>query len=175
MPDPKDSVFRAEPRRLSALLDLSEAVGQVWQPEELGAILKHQLSAPVRTDLIETKESGTAGETPGPQFGGSEIQTFDDLFHHPQPPIELLLSVKEFAKANRNHPASVLPNEIATLLYFTSIVVAWTRCRRRITHLDDQEIRTGVEWALAQPWVDEGTKSLFRETARGLMPDSDQV
>jgi len=71
--------------------------------------------------------------------------------------------VKHFAKANRNHPASALPNEIATLLYFESIAVARTRCRRRITSLSEKEIDAGIAWALAQDWVDSQTKSLLRE------------
>jgi hypothetical protein len=91
------------------------------------------------------------------------VRTFEDLFHHPAPPIELLRSVKDFAKANRNHPARALPNEIATLLYFASIAVARTRCGRRITSLGEKEILAGIAWALAQDWVDSRTKSLLRE------------
>ena len=33
----------------------------------------------------------------------------------------------------------------------------------KITELDDAGLRSGCEWAIAQPWVDERTKSLFRQ------------
>jgi hypothetical protein len=127
----------------------------------LSAILQHQLAAPIRFELDE--EVLGEGENPKEDTTPADtVQTFDELFHHCTPPLEVLRSVKDFAKANRNHPASTLPNEIATLLYFASIVVAQTRCGRRITSLSKKEIRAGVAWALAQDWVDERTKSLFR-------------
>src|SRR5438067_9323601 len=157
MSEGKDRVLRAEPRRLACLLDLTDTVTLPWRAQELSAILEHQLSAPIESDLAQEAaiDKGSAL--------GVNTWTFGDLFHHPAPPIELLRSVKDFAKANRNHPASALPNEIATLLYFASIAVARTRCGRRITSLSETEIRAGLAWALAQDWVDSRTKSLFRE------------
>ena len=153
----KERIFRAEPRRLACLLDLTETVTQPWRTQELSAILKHQLSAPIGSDLAHEAASDKGSAHP------VNVQTFGDLFHHPAPPIQLLRSVKDFAKANRNHPASALPNEIATLLYFVSIAVARTQCGRRITSLSEKEIRAGIAWALAQDWVDSRTKSLLRE------------
>jgi len=159
MADAKNRVSRAEPRRLANLLDLTEAVTQPWRAQELSAILKHQLSAPIESDLAHeaVSDRGSAQRV--------NVRTFGDLFHHPAPPIELLRSVKEFAKANRNHPASALPNEIATLLYFASIAVARARCGRRITSLSENEIRVGIDWTIAQDWVDSRTKALLREAA----------
>jgi hypothetical protein len=158
MSDAKNRVFKAAPRRLAYLLDLTETVTQPWRAQELSAILKHQLSATIESDLAPeaARDKGSAHRV--------NARTFGDLFHHAAPPIELLRSVKDFAKANRNHPASALPNEIATLLYFASIAVARTRCGRRITRLSEKEIREGIGWALAQDWVDSGTKSLLRES-----------
>src|SRR5438045_2904635 len=135
MSEGEDRVLRAEPRRLAYLLDLTEAMTQPWRAQELSAILEHQLSAPMESDL-SSEAASDKGSAQCVHLG-----TFGYLFHHPAPPIELLRSVKDFAKANRNHPASALPNEIATLLYFTSIAVARTRCGRRITSLSEKEIR----------------------------------
>ena len=164
MAEAKDRVFRAEPRRLACLLDLTDTVTQPWRAQELSAILEHQLSAPIESDLAQE----AAREAPKGSVHRVYVGTFGDLFHHPAPPIELLRSVKDFAKANRNHPASALPDEIATLLYFASIAVARTRCGRRITSLSEKEIRAGLAWALAQDWVDSRTKSLFREAEPNL-------
>jgi len=160
MSEARDKVFRAEPRRLAYLLDLIETVTLPWRAQELGAILKHQLSSPIESDL--DREAARDGPKGSAHCVSARV-TFGDLFHHATPPIELLRSVKDFAKANRNHPASALPNEIATLLYFESIAVARTRCRRRITSLSEKEIDAGIAWALAQDWVDSQTKSLLRE------------
>jgi hypothetical protein len=160
MSDAKDRVFRTEPRRLACLLDLTEIVTQPWRTQELSAILKHQLSAPIESDLAQEEASN------GGIAQRVNVLTFGDLFHHPAPPIELLRSVKDFAKSNRNHPASAIPNEIATLLYFASIAVAWKRCGQRITSLSEREIREGIAWTLAQDWVDSRTKSLLREAVQ---------
>jgi hypothetical protein len=161
MSDAKNTVFRAEPRRLAYLLDLTETVTQPWRVQELSAILKHQLSAPIESDLAQQAPSdrGSAQRV--------NARTFGDLFHHPAPPIELLRSVKDFAKANRNHPASTLPNEIATLLYYVSVIVARWRCGEVITTLSDEELGAGIGWAIAQPWVDEKTRSLLCEATTG--------
>jgi hypothetical protein len=122
------------------------------------------LAAPVRLDLVE----GTAGNAPAVPSGCPEIRTFDELFHYPKPPIELLKSVKEFAKANRDHPASALPGEIATMLYYASVIIARWRWGEVITTLNDEELRAGINWAIAQPWVDERTRSLLREASKAL-------
>jgi hypothetical protein len=57
----------------------------------------------------------------------------------------------------------MLPPEVATLLYYAAILVARRRHGQRITQLDDNSLRSGVEWSLQQPWVDQRTKSLFQE------------
>jgi hypothetical protein len=63
-----------------------------------------------------------------------------------------------------------MPKEIAAVLYFAAIVVALRRCGARITRLSDGELRAGVEWVLAQPWIDPATRALFAEVFSA--PDS---
>ena len=164
MSDIRKNILKAEPKRLAAFLEIDPGSGSLWRLDELPAIFKHQLAAPVRLDLAD----GTVGDRAASTSGFPEIRTFDELFHYPKPPIELLKSVKEFAKANRDHPASVLPGGIATLLYFASVIVARWRCGEVITTLNDQELRAGIEWAIAQPWVDERTRSLLCKASTAL-------
>jgi len=96
--------------------------------------------------------------------------TFGDLLHHPQPPLEMLQRVKRFAKACKVKAEGPLPPEVATVLYFASIVVALLRCEARISELDNKAIRTGTEWALAQTWLDQPTRSIFEEAAAKWEP-----
>jgi hypothetical protein len=166
MSDARKSILKAEPKRLAAFLEIDPGSGGLWRQAELAAIFKHQLAAPVQLDLA----NGTDRNAPPSPSGFPEIRTFDELFHYPKPPIELLKSVKEFAKANRDHPASVLPGEIATVLYFASVIVARWRCGEVITTLNDRELRVGIEWAIAEPWVDERTRSLLCEASVALDP-----
>jgi hypothetical protein len=136
----------------------------------LESILKHQLAAPVEFDL-QTLDSGSqrllraAAACDGEQ---ATIRTFADLFHHASPPLQLLRLAKEFAKAHLNHPDSPLPKEISSILYYASISVALHRLGKRITWLTEDQLRQGVENALAQPWLDDRLRALFSSVLHRL-------
>lgn len=164
MLDVREKMLKVEPKRLAAVLEIDPGNGRLWRQDELAVIFKHQLAAPVQMDLGKAP----AGNTPALPFGFPDIRTFDDLFHSSTPPIEVLKSVKEFAKANRDHPASPLPNEIAAALYYASVIIARWRCAEVITTLNDEELHTGIDWAMSEPWVDARTKSLLRQASMSL-------
>lgn len=164
-------IYKSDAQLLAKMMDISAGQQRLWQPEELGAIFEHQLSAVVQFDLsgldpglAEKLQTLSAAE-------GLLIKSFMDLFHHPHPPVELLELTKRFAKASRSHPDSPLPDEVASLLYFLSIVVAMTKCGRRITQLDDESLRSGLMWALEQPWLDEQTRGLLHGGLNALSPN----
>ncbi len=162
---PSRHVENSDPGRLAELIGLEHGAPRAWNAEELGAVLRHQLSAPVQFDLgrLDRGESLRLATVADAQQ--LLVRSFHDLLHHPNPPLELLAMVKEFAKANLSHPDSPLPPEIANVFYYASIISAWIGCRRRITKLDNQRLRAGVEMILAYPWLDDATRSLLR---RGL-------
>jgi hypothetical protein len=159
---------KGHPRLLSELLDPSQLGKRIWRASELEAILKHQMSAPVGFDLgdMETGRAKTLRTVSAAE--GLLLQSFKNLFSHPCPPVELLVLTKDFAKRHWGHPESLLPAEIAKVLYLASIVVAMLRCHRRITSLKDRALKKGLEWAIGQQWLDEPTRSLFREGLAAL-------
>lgn len=148
---------------LSDFLEPDELGKRIWRPEELGAVLSHQLSAPVEFDLGRLDARLANRLRLAGAAKGLLLRSFNDLFQHQCPPLELLLLVKDFAKRHIAHPASPLPPEISRVLYFVSISAALARCGRRITRLDDARLRRGIEWAMAQPWVDDRTKGLLSQ------------
>ena len=159
-------IFKSRPPWLARMMAVDGGDQGLWQSEELEAMLKHQLSAPLEFDFsylgreaTQRLEALRSAEVP-------PIATFHDLFHHRAPPVELLQMTKEFAKACRTRSDRLLPNEIAAMLYLLSIVVARTRCGRRITKLEDDALRHSLDWALKQPWIDEATRELLREGDR---------
>jgi len=177
-----------EPQSLARMMHLDEGGEALWEPDELGAILQHQLDAPLEFDLSRLGPSPLASVR-GPEKGTgpicrngpagalhkldlspfpNTIHTFRDLFHHPSPPVELLEWTKAFAKSCRSRDDGPVPDEVATVIYFLSIVTAMSRCGKRISQLDDQSLRYGLRWALKQPWVDEATKGCFRRALDGL-------
>jgi hypothetical protein len=157
---------RSDPRLMAELLTAGGGAEPLWRAEELAAVLKHQLSAPVEFEPHARSRDPHPGHTRTKP--GIPVSNFDELFHHPNPPVELLLLTKEFAKASRVQLESLLPQEVATVLYYASIVVARTRLGKRISGLDDKTTRKGIEWVVAQPWVDERTRGIFKEGLTAL-------
>ena len=147
---PTLDLYKLESHRLARVFALDTA-SPGWGAGELAAILRHQLTADVRFDL------------PGAEFG-----SFGELLQAADPPLKLLELTKQFAKAHRAHPDSPLPDGVASVLYFGSILVARMRLGRQISDLTDPELRRGVRWVARQPWVDEQTRNLFEEGLRFL-------
>lgn len=153
-------LYSSDARSLSRMMDPQPGGGRLWEPDELGAILAHQLSAPLECDLGHL-DGGLAERLQG--AAGPPMRTFAELLDHPHPPVELLELTKRFAKACRSDPQGPLPDEIATVLYFLSIAAALARCGRRITKMDDSSLRYSLDWALGLPWLDDSSRRLLRQ------------
>jgi hypothetical protein len=135
----------------------------LWSAGDFGAILEHQLSVPMEPDL-KTVDAALARRLCAQAAALSPpIRCLRDLFHHPRPPIELLALSRQFAKRCRSRSEGELPDEVATVLYFLSIVVAALKHGRRISGLDDQALLDGIDWALRQAWLDVATREIFGE------------
>ena len=156
-----------EAKRLADMLD-AEQPQRLWRPDELGAILRHQLSSVIQFDLGALDPGCAARLRAMSDTEGLLVRSFLTLFQHPCPPVDLLELTKKFAKACKNHPDSPLPAEVAEILYLSSIVVAMTRCGRRITGLDDQSLRQSLAWALQRTWIDADTRSILQEGMTAL-------
>jgi hypothetical protein len=155
---------------LAALMRTDGDNAPPWDCREWGDILAHQLATPLEADLenIEGWKSARAAVAHGNDT--APIRTFRDLLFHPKPSVEMLELVKRFAKQCRGRPDSLLPDEIATLLYLLAIVAARAHRGMRISGLDDQALRAGLQWALSQTWLDDATRTLL-EQGLGLLQD----
>jgi hypothetical protein len=161
MSDSSSEIFKARREKVASLLGLGDSQTRVWRPEELAAVFRHQMAAPVSVDLA------ALGPAPSQQLrtladaSGLLLKSFRDLFEHQQPPQGLLQLVKEFAKLNRHHPDSLIPGEVASVLYYMSIAAALVRRGERLTSLTDEKLREGFAWAKNQDWVDEQARCLL--------------
>ena len=153
--------------RLSRLLESVNGSEGGWSQDELCQVWQHQLASALGSDLDES-ETGTT------EITATQINTFKDLFWHPSPPVEFLRLVKGFAKQHLDHPHSPLPKEIATGLYYLSIVTALIRTDHLISRLDDDTLKQGFKWGLQQPWLDEDTKELLQVGLVRLAAKSDK-
>ncbi|MGO9244682.1 MAG: hypothetical protein ACLPT4_05150 [Verrucomicrobiia bacterium] len=172
--DSSEAVFKSRPKRLAALMGAGAEGARLWLPEELAAVFRHQMQAPVLLDLGGF-DPGTAVRLKTlSEAQGLILKSFSDLFHHPSPPLELLRLTKDFAKANLDHSESGLPSEIVSVLYYTSIAVALVRLDTRISQLKDADLRRGLLWARDQAWVDEKTKALLIEATEKIPKEPDR-
>jgi hypothetical protein len=158
-----DPICSVSNQRLARMIDMEDGKIGDWEPFELGAIFEHLWAAPVEYELdgwiCDSVQSGTA------PAGVHEVwpRSYGELFRHPSPPLNLLIMVKEFAKAHFEHPDSSLPREIALVLYSICIYAALVRLEKRISSLADAALLEAGEWLLVQDWVDHPTKQLVRD------------
>ncbi len=159
--DSSEAVFKSRANKLASLLAAGEEDSRLWQTAELAAMFRHQMAAPIMVDLGPFDPATAARLKILSEAQGLLSKSFGDLFHHPSPPVELLKMIKDFAKSNRDHPASGLPQEIASTLYYASIAAAMIRLNQRITQLPDTDLRSGLLWSLEQGWLDIATRELL--------------
>jgi hypothetical protein len=151
-----------EPSRLASIVDLDPSAERLWKPQELAALLRHQLAVPVPLEQWERAQA------PSDKPTGSAIRSFGDLLNHPIPPIELLVMLKDFAKANAGHPDSALPSEVAKVLYYLAISVALLRHNHRITSMSDADLGSSLRWAIGLPWIGPQQQSLLKQAMARL-------
>lgn len=168
MTESKYGIDKARPDRLASVFAMEADGPRVWRPEELGAVFRHQMAAPVSVDL-GCLDPGVSGKLKTlTDASGLLLKSFRDLFQHPAPPVELLRLVKEFAKFNRDQPESLLPPEVASVLYYLSIAAALARWGERISALSDEELQRGFGWAMSQNWMDEPARELLGSASAKL-------
>jgi hypothetical protein len=171
--DSSAALLKGGAQQLSALIASGDERGPLWRPDELAAMFRHQMSAPVLMDLgsFDPRTASQLKALTAAQ--GLLLSSFADLFNHSNPPIQLLQLVKDFAKANLDHPESGLPREIVTALYYASIAAALVRLDTRISKLSDADLQLGMRLTREQPWLDERTKSLLTEALKRISGDKE--
>jgi hypothetical protein len=169
--DSSAALTKGRAKELAALMSTSDESSPLWGADELAALFRHQMSAPVLVDLGSFDPRTATQLKTLAEAQGLLLSSFADLFNHATPPLQLLQLVKDFAKANMDHPESGLPREIATALYYTSIAAALLRLDKRISQLPDAELQRGFKWVQEQKWLDDKTKGLVAEVLKKLSGD----
>ena len=153
------NVFKTDRDRLARLMDLGTR--DLWQPAEFGEIWRQQLDSALEFDLSTRIREATTTYEKARATTRKAPRTFRGLLGSARPPIALLKLAKDFAKSHAKGQNAALPRDIATMLYFACAAVALVRCGERITRLDDKKFREGVQWAIAQSWLDETSRGWF--------------
>jgi hypothetical protein len=148
---PSCAVLASDPAHLSNLWPRGAAAAvnsddPTWLPSDLAAILRHQLLVPV-----DAKQ---------PSCG--------ELLAGPNPALEDLRRLKDWAKENMTRDDGDVPREIAGALYFAAIYAARLRLGQRITELTEERLIAAANWALQLSWLDPLLAGLFREGMKQL-------
>ena len=159
------SLQGSDPRRLAELLDVSDTPTVQWRQGDFASVLRHQLAAPLATDLGPITPEAAPDESPG-GTNVRHLSTFHDLLLAADPPLELLQRAKTFAKAHRTPTDGGLPPELAAYLYYACIAAALVRRRTRISQLTDEALLEGFAWCCSQVWGDVALAHLFEEAPR---------
>ena len=148
-----------ELRWLAGAMDAAADRPMQWRPDELAAMLSHQLAAPICGDLEDMPgDIARRYDNVLPQE-----MTFGELLGSPHPPAELLRAVKDFAKRAISAENGSLPVDLGAALYYASIACAQLRCDEAISGLDRQALAYGTNWAMSQPWLDASLLTMFQE------------
>jgi hypothetical protein len=156
----------APPASLAELIEPEVEPRRVWLAHELGEVLAHELSMPLRLELGELPPDGEDAVTAAAAAAGR--LAIGGLLHHPDPPLELLVRLKRFAKAAGGDPQGHLPEDVAGVLYAMAIAAALVRHGRRITSMTDRALGDYLAWAAGRRWLDGPGRQLLSEAAATL-------
>lgn len=162
----ESNVFKSSPQNLARMLDLNGLGDLDWQPNDLGAMLRHQLSMPVCFDLDQIRLDSSRQVRW--KIDDTSKHSFGALFRGAGVSPDLLILSKDYAKASLAHPDSCIPRAIAEVIYYCSIAAALVHCGTRISQLDGEALIRCFQRAMDQPWLDESLVPLFQKAIQAI-------
>ncbi len=84
--DSAGALFKSAPKSLAAFMAAGDERARLWRPEELGAIFRHQMSAPMLVDLGGYDPATADRLKTLSEAQSLLLKSFLELFLHPVPP-----------------------------------------------------------------------------------------
>jgi hypothetical protein len=171
-----DIVSSSTPEQVAKLLQLDQTTPEPWSPEDLPAMVRHQMSAPLEFDLGSVKLSQLEQKTITELLtgaAGSGVKTFGDLLRSDKPPLELLKLSQKFFKQNVTSTSKGSPEQkVAYLFYLLSIVAARIRLGVKTSKLSDKELLKGIQSIVSRSWINDQVRELLEDGQRWIAPES---
>jgi hypothetical protein len=141
------------PRSPADLIELSkgQSAAHAWGVDDLAAMWRHQLDTSLKSEVKALVDRAELS----PELSFAHL-----LLREPNPPVDYLRAVKDYAKALERDPHRPLPDEIVWLLYLVAVCAADVRCGTRISSTSPEALAQWVTWAVAQTWADEESRAL---------------
>jgi len=169
--DTSQTIFMSGPAGLARILDQNEKNVALWGPDEMRAMWRHQLRAPLDADLGTVQSANLAVLRLAPETRVFLDKSFENLLHGSKPPLSLLKISKQFAKETFKEAEDAQLKETAAMLYYACYAVAMVAHGQRIGGISGRDLAGGFDWAVGRIWIDEPTKNLIAQ-ARELLKQS---
>lgn len=134
----------------SRIFKAASSPGPGWQSTDFRAIWCHHLSTPFPTTDV------AGAMTPA------------GLLEHPSPPMTALVSLKQFAKLNYRHQASVFHPQLTQALYFLSLAIAEAKLGVSFSSQSKEQLREGFLWLAALDWIDARSRQVALDALRAI-------
>jgi hypothetical protein len=171
--DSSQAVFKSSAAQLAKIMSLDETTPDVWSEQDLAAMLRHQMTAPLNFDLSSFEMKAARAEDRRKTLASAtkqRIKSFEDLLFHREPPLELLKLSKEFFKRRLQKCKKDSPEwNLAYLFYLLSILAAGDHASK-VSSLTSNELRIGMKWVMKQQWANNSIRELMNERGREFPP-----
>ena len=121
--DTTQTIFMSGPAGLARILDQNQKDTALWGPDEMRAMWRHQLRAPLDADLSTVQSANLAVLRLAPETSGFLDKSFENLLHNAKPSLSLLKVSKQFAKLTYRDAEDPQLKEIAAALYYACYAV----------------------------------------------------
>ena len=159
-----DDSLQFDSRRLAHLFEADDPDAILWQQEEFEAILLHQLDARLETDIHPVAGQSTSQSV---SRTAPLRMTFREVLCGNQASLPAIGLIKQFSKEQMSSRMG-LPYDVAAVLYYASIGAALVKLNKKVSSLDDASLRTGFDWLLALPWIDQPIRELAKQAVSRL-------
>ena len=115
-------------------------------------MLEHEMGSKLR-ETMGNYLSGVHGPIECWAKLDPSIDSLVDVLDHPDPPLDVLVSMKDYAKAMHADPSCEIPDAVPNVIYFVAIALGRVRCRQSITQLEHDVVRSGLSWVSGEEWI----------------------
>lgn len=135
----------------------------LWLPEDYGVALAQELDARIE-DLGSLSSVATSLREARSQ-SRLELRSLCDLLTHPHPRLELLTWVKQVYRDKLRSPEAMIPEPVASCVYYAAIAAALQCHGKCITTQSDQRLHDRLQQMASAQWVPEWLAIQFRRAA----------
>lgn len=157
---PSRTLENATPDQLASLLTC-EMPAPPWSSVDLADMWRQLLSVSILEELdrvgATTNAVANACDAAIPV-----IARIEELLGHPTPPVLVLDAIRRMAKIQAASNEGAGSGTVARALYFTTLATGFN-AKVSTTKLSDAQFVDGLEWAIAQPWIDEKTRAVLQQ------------